>query len=70
MTPPPFIRLYAKRPKERRWKLLGEYPSRESAWDAVAAVPKGYEVWLNDVPPAKPEPPAEVCRGADTTPPA
>jgi hypothetical protein len=44
------VRLYAKRPSERRWVLLGEYATREAAWSAVVAVPRGFEVWLSDQP--------------------
>lgn len=43
------IRLYA-RPPGGRWALVGEYPTRDAAWNALAAVPKGWRVWLNDVP--------------------
>lgn len=44
------VRLYARPPRSRRWQLVGEFATREAAWGAMASVPKGYAVWLNDQP--------------------
>ncbi len=61
----PTVRLFAKRPKDRRWKLVGEYPTREAAWNAITVVPKGFAVWLNDRPRPKKADPRPAGRRAD-----
>lgn len=64
-TTRPTVRLYAKRPAERRWQLVGEYATRDAAWNAMAAVPKGHAVWLNDQPrPKTTDPPRDPLTAA------
>lgn len=38
------IRPYARTGRRGAWELVGEYPTREAAWNAKAAVLKGYAV--------------------------
>ncbi len=50
-TPPRVVvRLHTRRSRQERWTLIGEFTSREAAWDVIVTLPSGTHVWLNDVP--------------------
>ena len=42
------VRLLTRPNRQARWELVGEYVTREAAWDVLVRLPSG-SYWLNDV---------------------